>query len=184
MTRPLPTSTAFTGIPASRQRRITSSDLGEELEAQPGPLDPTQSNSLNLPDPHGDAALHTSTDDEGHVGDGHENVEDELAGLAPGTEERSLSAADTQFVIRQRWERSYWDWRGGVPSDSESDSESIDNSGSEHLLDGDGDDDEGDGPIDWDAVVQGLELSAWDRLGERYDMEAAISGTLFWSSTS
>lgn len=174
MANPSPSNAVFAGVP-SRQRRITLLDLDEELETQPGLLDPNI--FPNLPDPREDVALHMGTDERSHADANHESVEDEPTGLTLGPEGQSLSGAvDPQYIIRQRWKPLHWDQHRQIPSDSESDTGSTDDSAGEHLLDGDGGDDDGDGPIDWAAVEQGLGLPAWDRLGEGYEMEATNVG--------
>lgn len=81
-------------------------------------------------------------------------------------------------VSTQRWGR--YAVRAQTPSDSEDSykeiSPNIDQASDEPQEDPAGDDNEID-VVDWDALERECGLSAWDKLGERYEADAAGIGT-------
>jgi len=82
---------------------------------------------------------------------------------------------DVDKVLSRHWKKPLeHQW---APSDSEEDPANTENEGSSEEVVAEDDDDEVD-VVDWDALEQECGLSAWDRLGEGYEANAAQIGSL------
>jgi len=83
---------------------------------------------------------------------------------------------ETDEVLSRHWRKSIkHQW---VVSDSEEELAHMENEGSSdvEVVASDDDDDDKVDVVDWDALEQECGLSAWDRLGEGYEADAAQIG--------
>jgi len=144
----------------SRLRRVFDIESDSDDDKLPGQEILAVEEAVN-----GDATI----DGAGEVDVGHwDGLDDELSNFVGGNEGLDGYVKST---LHQRWKNA------ASCLDSETDSDTDTEPPYPRLEDSD--DESDDGFIDWKAIEEGNSLSAWDQLGESYEMEAASIGVFF-----